>query len=114
MVYKQIVKDLKDACENLKVITQPTIYRANEKAAHTLLSRVYLYMGEWELALADCEKIIELGCPLTDLNGATISAEGGPYFYTKTTPEMFFTQGSTSWYPLFENQASAVAQRYRV
>ncbi len=114
VVYKQIVKDLKDACENLKGITQPTIYRANEKAAHTLLSRVYLYMGEWELALAECEKIIELGCPLTDLNGANISAEGGPYFYTKTTPEMFFTQGSTSWYPLFENQASAVAQRYRV
>ena len=54
-IYQQIVKDLKDAADNLRGITQPTIYRVNEKAARTLLSRVYLYMGEWQLAINEFE-----------------------------------------------------------
>lgn len=44
-MYEQIVSDLKNAADNLAGIVQPTFYRVNEAAARTLLSRVYLYMG---------------------------------------------------------------------
>ncbi len=113
-IYQQIVKDLKDAADNLRGITQPTIYRVNEKAARTLLSRVYLYMGEWQLAINECEKVQELGCPLTDLNDDKISIANQQYFMSSSTPEVFFTQGTTSWYPLMENGTSSSASRYRV
>ncbi|MFR4037254.1 MAG: hypothetical protein ACLTZT_05290 [Butyricimonas faecalis] len=41
----------------------------NELAARVLLSRVYLYMGEWQLALDECQKALALeGVELMDLN----------------------------------------------
>lgn len=61
-IYKQIVKDLKNAVDHLAGIQQATIYRVNETAARILLSRVYLYMGEWELAEVESEKAIQAGC----------------------------------------------------
>ena len=67
-IYEQIVEDLKNAAEHLKGIEQATIYRVNEKAARVLLSRVYLYMGEWQAAIDECDKVIASGCPLWDLN----------------------------------------------
>ena len=67
-VYLQIVADLKAAADNLAGIVQPTFYRVNEAAARTLLSRVYLYMGEWQLAIEECDKIIASGCKLQNMN----------------------------------------------
>ena len=63
-----IVEDLKVAADKLKGVTQPTIYRVNELATRILLSRVYLYMGEWQLALDECQKALALeGVELMDL-----------------------------------------------
>ncbi|WP_099292169.1 RagB/SusD family nutrient uptake outer membrane protein [Butyricimonas sp. Marseille-P3923] len=117
-VYKQIVADLKDAIENLSGITQPTIYRADEVAARALLSRVYLYMGEWQLAINECSKIMESGCVLRDLNGfdAGNGIAGGStrdYFNTSDSPEVFFTQGSPTVGLLLENYEYQKT-RYRV
>ncbi len=58
--YRVIVEDLNVAADKLKGVTQPTIYRVNELAARILLSRVYLYMGEWQLALDECQKALNL------------------------------------------------------
>lgn len=71
-------------------------------------------MGEWQLAINECEKVQELGCPLTDLNDDKISIANQQYFMSSSTPEVFFTQGTTSWYPLMENGTSSSASRYRV
>ena len=67
--YRVIVEDLNVAADKLKGVTQPTIYRVNELAARILLSRVYLYMGEWQLELDECKKALNLGnVELMDLN----------------------------------------------
>lgn len=120
-VYEQIVKDLKNAAQHLEGIQQSTIYRVNSTAAHILLSRVYLYMGEWELALAESERAIALGCPLWDLNDfdATDIAGVNKTAYSKAnymnsidSPEVLFTQG-TNTMNLVMNDGSNVGM-YRV
>lgn len=99
-VYEQIVTDLKNAADHLKGIEQATVYRVNEISARILLSRVYLYMGEWELAEAESEKAIQAGCPLWDLNEFNMTETSGTAGYLKqqymisaTSPEVLFTQG---------------------
>lgn len=118
-VYEQITEDLKHAAENLKGIVQPTIYRVNEKAARILLSRVYLYMGEWQLALEECDKAIALGCPLQDLNHFDMTLrkpnsstiERVQYMNTKESPEVVFTQGSNVMQQLMNDNG---AGRYAI
>lgn len=120
-VYAEIVKDLQNAAKHLSGVVQPSFYRVNETAARVLLSRVYLYMGEWELALQESSKAIELGCPLMDLNkfeaeeikvttGSTKQRD--QYFYSESSPEILFTQG-TNHMQNFMYDGSKVA-RYRV
>ena len=99
-IYKQIVTDLTNAANHLAGIEQPTIYRVNETTVRILLSRVYLYMGEWALAEAESEKAIRLGCPLWDLNGfdmtETSESTGNlkqQYMISSASPEVLFTQG---------------------
>ena len=100
-IYKQIVKDLKNAVDHLAGIQQATIYRVNETAARILLSRVYLYMGEWELAEVESEKAIQAGCPLWDLNGVDMTDNGSEstgnlkqqYMISATSTEVLLTQG---------------------
>lgn len=90
-VYEQIVKDLKGAIENLKGIETTTIYRANLTAAYALLSRVYLYMEEYEncILMAD-SALLQPGYHLEDLN----DYEEGSSFLSATSSEVFFSQGS--------------------
>ena len=111
-VYLQIVEDLKAAADNLAGIVQPTFYRVNEAAARTLLSRVYLYMGEWQLAIEECDKIIASGCKLQNMN--TMS---GQWLNTVDSPEILFTQGSYSMQFLMDNSLISYAAqgggRYR-
>lgn len=90
-VYEQIVADLKEAADHLKGIVQSSYYRVNEAAARTLLSRIYLYMGEWQSAIDECDKVIESGCRLRDMNALTEK-----WFNTVGSPEILFTQGSYS------------------
>ena len=96
-VYKQIVTDLKNAADNLAGIKQKTIYRVNEAAARTLLSRVYLYMGEWQACLDECNKVLALGCPLWDLNDfkVTTNENTRDFILSSASPEIFFTQGGS-------------------
>ena len=58
-------------------------------------------MGEWELAEVECEKAIQAGCPLWDLNGVDMTDNGSEstgnlkqqYMISATSPEVLFTQG---------------------
>ena len=91
--YRVIVEDLKVAADKLKGGTQPTIYRVNELAARILLSRVYLYMGEWQLALDECQKALALeGVELMDLKSFQ-GREKERYVLDNKNPEIVFTQG---------------------
>lgn len=99
-IYDQIVKDLKAAADNLNGIQQANIYRVDETAVRILLSRIYLYMGEWQLALGESNKAIQLGCPLWDVNTFIFGEENIYGYLTKKqyinsteSPEVLFTQG---------------------
>ena len=110
-VYRQIIDDLKGAIENLEGITQPSIYRADELDARLLLSRVYLYMGDYQAAIDECNKIIDKGIALMDYN----DLPKGSLVNTAASPEIFFTQGSSCITLLMidDSQKSSVG-RYRV
>ena len=69
-VYKLIVDDLEAAVANLTGKETKSVRRASVYAAHALASRVYLYMGEWELAEKHCDAILNDGAfALEDYNG---------------------------------------------
>lgn len=54
-VYAKIVEDLTAAAADINVTSEPG--RLNRDAVNTLLSRVYLYMGEWQKA-ADAASLV--------------------------------------------------------
>ena len=69
-VYALITDDLKEAITNLTGVEQKSVRRASVFAANALLSRVYLYMGEWELAEKQCDEVLTQGIfRLEDYNG---------------------------------------------
>ena len=90
-VYRQIVTDLENAIVNLSGIKQPTIYRVNEKAARALLSRVYLYMQDWENAKSTAEKLLAQNGALLDYSSIAENTDG--YAISEKSPELLFSQG---------------------
>lgn len=70
--YDQMISDLKNAAACLKGIDQPTTFRASEEAAHLLLSRLYLYMGEWDECIKHCDSVMmKTQYHLLDYNSVT-------------------------------------------
>ena len=71
-VYDQIVEDLKSAKEYMAKDKEGTLIRGNDKgyvsydAATALLARVYLYMGEDDKCITECEEL--LGHPSASLS----------------------------------------------
>ena len=89
-VYHSVVRDLQTAANCLKGVAQPSIFRANEYAAHALLSRVYLYMGEYENAITSSNYVLETpNYSVTSLAGASVDS----CFTTLARPEIIFSQG---------------------
>jgi len=67
-VYKQMITDLKAAKHLLpqkyaEGLHHPSFQygRANKYVAHALLSRIYFYLGEWDLAMAEMDTVINSG-----------------------------------------------------
>lgn len=59
--YDFIIKDLKDAEKLLKQYDAPDNFTASYESAWALLSRIYLYMGDWDQSLAYSDSIILKG-----------------------------------------------------
>lgn len=90
-VYDLIVSDLLKAEEDLaQVGNQPSIYRADVTAVRFLLSRVYLYMQNWDKASEYAAKVIEAHPAL-----ATLSSQLGQFLY-KSGAENIFSMGGNS------------------
>lgn len=90
-VYEQLVKDLTEsiACFTESPQTKK-LYRANKASAQILLSRVYLYMQDWE----NSRKVAEA---YTSENSyiENMSAYGNEtVFFTEENQEIVFSQGS--------------------
>lgn len=89
-VYGQIVRDLTDAITYLKEGGDAnTLFRVSSSAAELLLSRVYLYMQDWENAEVHATNVIQ-GHSL--MNYATVASDGYPI--SEENPEVLFSQGS--------------------
>lgn len=68
-VYGQIVEDLTRATECLRGVTQNLKYRTNQAAAFALLSRVHLYMENYEAAITAADSVLAKSeYALKDLN----------------------------------------------
>lgn len=66
-VYGQILEDLKTALPDLPDQPVKTAWRGSEAAGYGVLARMYLYMGEYKLALYHADKALELKNELLDM-----------------------------------------------
>ncbi|WP_321479477.1 RagB/SusD family nutrient uptake outer membrane protein [uncultured Bacteroides sp.] len=90
-VYDQILDDLNQAETDLSQTGEPySIYRAGLTSTQFLLSRVYLYMQNWEKAAEYADKVIKAHPALTPLNILKGS------FLSKTSIETIFSMGGNS------------------
>lgn len=99
-VYAQIIDDLTKAEELLSESPQNEsrrLHRASLEAVDLLLSRVYLYMQEWDKAEQKADAVIN--SPWTNLATASMltSTEA---FLTRSNPEVIFSQGSNFLAPV--------------
>lgn len=88
-VYRQVLEDLHSAEKYLKTIPRKSVVRASHTAVCLLLSRVYLYMQNYEETVKWAKACLEEQPELIDLNSFT----GGEFLY-KDSPELIFTMGS--------------------
>lgn len=88
--YELIESDLLLAEQELGAagsITRKSIYRADSVSVKLLLSRVYLYMQNWEKAAEYAQKVIDIHPSLQNLN-----TDSSP-FATTDNPETIFSMG---------------------
>lgn len=93
-VYAQVAHDLEIAVSELTLSPQPErfrLHRASAEAAGVLLSRVYLYMQQWNNAERAARKVVE--SPLAKLAPLSSLQTGQP-FLTRNNVEILFSQGA--------------------
>ncbi len=109
-VYDRIIEDLLEA-ENLYK-TLPANkqwqldYRTSLPMVQLLLSRVYMYMEEWEKAAEYAEKVInDYSFTLTDLNNLPAPTSAEPYFnfHSVRCSEMIWLYGTVDDVTFFSN-----------
>lgn len=88
-VYEQIVSDLNNAAECLKGVKQRKPIRAGEYAPYALLSRVYLFMEEYEKSIEAANIVIDSKYEILNYN---LRADGLSTTFQEST-ETIFTQG---------------------
>ncbi len=89
-VYKQIVLDLEQSVAAFEQTTQTKpIYRASKESAMLLLSRVNLYMQDWEKAATWGKKVIENNSILSNY----ASVGDADVVIHEENPEIIFSQG---------------------
>ncbi|TCC87879.1 RagB/SusD family nutrient uptake outer membrane protein [Pedobacter hiemivivus] len=75
-VYDQIILDLEEAVKSLPANSKITKFRTNKAAGYALLSRVYLYMGDYAKALDYANQTLALYSTLVDMNTFKIVTPG--------------------------------------
>lgn len=85
--WQQIVKDFKSSIGLLPVLNTP-LSRPSKAAAYAGLARVYLDMGEFELAGKYADSSLQLNHALVDFNSLDSSS---PYPFVRFNPEVLFS-----------------------
>ena len=103
-VYGLMVEDLTRAAECLRGISQTTKYRTNQAAAFLLLSRVHLYMENYEAAITAADSVLaKKDYALNDLN----AHEKGTNAVDINSTETIFTHGLYMMHTLLPNAVRA-------
>lgn len=112
-IYDQIVNDLLLAEKDLEGHNEQSTMRAGQAAVQALLSRVFLYIEEYEKAAQYADKLIGKGYQFTNLNGYDNTGN----FLKTTSPETIFNMGTnayTNMYgQLFSHTTFSTADVYR-
>lgn len=91
-VYDQVMADLKQAEQDLaRTETPKSFYRVDSTAVHFLMSRVYLYQQNWEMAARYADKVLAVRSALVDMN-KMLEEET---FLAKTSVENLFSMGGS-------------------
>lgn len=101
-VYSQIVTDLKRAIVCLEGVVPSSTLRVGEVAANALLSRVYLYMEEYEACIDVSNQVMKGAYSVMDLNRWT----DGQNVISWMSPETIFTQGGNAVVFTFLNSST--------
>lgn len=89
-VYSQMMADLRKSADLLRGKQQSTKYRTCQDAAFALMSRISLYMEDYEAAVAYADSVIKKNHALLDLNKYKL---GENAVYASST-ETLFTHGA--------------------
>lgn len=95
-IYDQVLADLTKAVEYLTLSPQNAknrFHRASAEAANLLLSRVYLYMQDWEKAGDAAAEVIKS----KNFRLAGLSLFDNAEFLNKSNPEVIFSQGQNNF-----------------
>jgi len=84
-VYSQILADTEEAIKDLPLNNKLTRFRARKAAGYALLSRVHLFMGNYDLALKNADETLALYSTLADMNTYKVTVPG-PFPYVPGTP----------------------------
>ncbi|WP_461638592.1 RagB/SusD family nutrient uptake outer membrane protein [Labilibaculum euxinus] len=90
-VYQFIVENLLDAEKALEGVEHQSLYRVDVNGVRLLLSRVYLYMQDYENAKIYGQKVLDAKSSLQDLN-----TFAGEEFLNPSSPELIFSMGAAS------------------
>ena len=91
-IYTQVEQDLLEAERLLKDVPKKSLYRADVHAARLMLSRMYLYMCDYEKAMQYASLVTTEGPSLVNLNGFT-----GTQFLTTDLSELIFSTGAMAF-----------------
>lgn len=97
--YDQVIRDLKQASDLLS-LSSSNVHRPNKAAAHGLLARIYLSMGDFEKAYEEADQSLKLANKLINYNTLTLNplTATNPYpklFPINLNPEVLFHAGVT-------------------
>lgn len=90
-IYEQVEADLLEAERLLQEVPKKSIYRADVHATRLMLSRMYLYMCDYENAMKYASLVTTEGPVLADLNGFS-----GEEFLNPNLPELIFSMGTNA------------------
>lgn len=102
--YDRILSDLKNAENLLADIERKTLYRADINTVKLLMSRVYLYMQDWENAAAKAKEVLSANDELLNLATKT----PGENCIDTSSPEYIFTMGDYIVAAAFVDSRSAM------
>lgn len=103
-IYDLILSDGENALAQFAAAGQSSsVYRWNEGAANVFMSRVCLYIHDWDGAISYADAALGINANLWDFN-TKLEEEGAgdsddnyeEYFFRKNNPEILFSYGSTS------------------